>query len=89
MRWGINFRHRKFYCCNFVSFCFVANIKGFVWGNHLNALVHRDYSTGVPIQIRGYEDRIRFSNDGRLPDGWTVEKLLEAHASKPANPLLA
>ncbi len=55
----------------------------------LNALVHRDYSTGVPIQIRVYEDRIRFSNDGRLPDGWTVDRLLQSHQSKPYNPLLA
>jgi len=55
----------------------------------LNALVHRDYSTGVPIQIRVYEDRIRFSNDGQLPEGWTVEQLLQPHQSKPHNPLLA
>ncbi len=55
----------------------------------LNALVHRDYSTGVPIQIRVYEDRIRFGNDGQLPDGWTVEQLLRKHTSKPYNPLIA
>jgi len=55
----------------------------------LNALVHRDYSTGAPIQIRVYEDRIRFSNDGQLPEGWTVEQLLQSHQSKPHNPLLA
>ena len=55
----------------------------------LNALVHRDYSTGVPIQIRVYEDRVRFSNDGQLPEGWTVEQLLETHTSKPYNPLIA
>ncbi len=55
----------------------------------LNALVHRDYSTGVPIQIRVYEDCIRFSNDGQLPEGWTVERLLQSHQSKPHNPLLA
>jgi ATP-dependent DNA helicase RecG len=55
----------------------------------LNALVHRDYSTGAPIQIRVYENRIRFSNDGQLPEGWTVERLLQPHSSKPHNPLLA
>lgn len=55
----------------------------------LNALVHRDYSTGVPIQIRVYDDQIRFWNDGRLPEGWTIDKLLNKHVSKPYNPLLA
>ncbi|HAS82135.1 MAG TPA: hypothetical protein DCS43_05530 [Verrucomicrobia bacterium] len=46
-----------------------------------NALVHRDYSTGVPIQIRVYEDRIRFYNDGCLPPGWTVKRLMKSHKS--------
>ena len=55
----------------------------------LNALVHKDYSTGVPIQIRVYEDQIRFWNDGQLPEGWTVERLLHKHTSKPYNPLIA
>lgn len=54
-----------------------------------NALVHRDYTSGVPIQIRVYEDRIRFYNDGCLPDGWTVKKLLKKHKSDPHNPLIA
>lgn len=54
-----------------------------------NALVHRDYSTGIPIQIRVYEDRIRFYNSGHLPDGWTVKELLQAHMSEPYNPLIA
>lgn len=55
----------------------------------LNALVHRDYSTGNPIQIRVYEDQIRFYNDGHLPDGWTVKQLLKKHKSQPYNPLIA
>jgi len=54
-----------------------------------NALVHRDYSTGIPIQIRVYEDRVRFYNSGRLPDGWTTKKLLQEHMSEPYNPLIA
>jgi len=54
-----------------------------------NALVHRDYSTGIPIQIRVYEDQIRFYNNGHLPEGWTVKQLLEKHKSEPSNPLLA
>lgn len=55
----------------------------------LNALVHRDYSSGVPIQIRVYDDRIRFSNDAQLPEGLTADRLLSAHRSQPHNPLLA
>ena len=55
----------------------------------LNALVHRDYTTGAPIQIRVYEDQIRFGNDGQLPEGWTVKQLLEKHRSQPHNPLIA
>jgi len=54
-----------------------------------NALVHRDYTTGSPIQIRVYEDRIRFYNDGHLPEGWTVNNLLKEHKSAPHNPLIA
>lgn len=55
----------------------------------LNALVHRDYSTGIPIQIKVYEDRIRFYNNGHLPEGWTVKQLLRKHKSEPYNPLIA
>ncbi len=55
----------------------------------LNALVHRDYSTGIPIQIRVYEDQMRFYNDGRLPEGWTVKQLIRKHKSQPYNPLIA
>ncbi len=55
----------------------------------LNALVHRDYGSGVPIQIRVYEDRLRIWNNGFIPDGWTVQNLLEQHISRPHNPLIA
>jgi ATP-dependent DNA helicase RecG len=55
----------------------------------LNAVSHKDYSSGVPIQISVYEDHIIFWNDGQLPNGWTVEELLEKHPSRPHNPLLA
>ncbi len=54
-----------------------------------NALVHRDYSSGVPIQIRVYEDAIRFYNSGCLPEGWTVKRLMKKHESSPHNPLIA
>lgn len=34
----------------------------------LNALVHRDYAVGAPVQIRVYEDRLKIWNPAVLPD---------------------
>lgn len=55
----------------------------------LNAVAHKDYSGGVPIQISVYKDKILIWNEGQLPDNWTIETLLEKHASKPFNPDIA
>ena len=55
----------------------------------LNAIVHKDYGSGVPIQISVYPDRLMVWNPGQLPAGWTVERLLQKHASQPFNPDLA
>ena len=55
----------------------------------LNAIAHKDYASGAPIQISVYDDRIMFWNNGRLPEGWTVERLLAKHASQPFNPDIA
>jgi len=55
----------------------------------LNAVVHKDYSSGIPIQISVYDDRIVLWNPGDLPENWTLEKLLGKHPSRPFNPLLA
>ncbi|MEX0983392.1 MAG: ATP-binding protein [Bacteroidales bacterium] len=55
----------------------------------LNAVSHKDYSEGVPVQISVYQDKIIFWNEGRLPENWTVEKLLTKHPSKPFNPDIA
>ena len=55
----------------------------------MNAIVHRDYSTGSPVQIRVYDDRVYIANDCRLPIDITVEKLSAARKSVPHNPLLA
>ena len=55
----------------------------------LNAVVHRDYSTGNPIHIHIYPDKVLIYNDGRLPENWTVEDLFTLHTSKPHNPLIA
>ena len=55
----------------------------------LNAIVHKDYSTGNPIHIHIYPDEVLIYNDGKLPDTWTVSDLFEKHTSIPHNPLIA
>ncbi len=55
----------------------------------LNAVVHKDYGSGIPIQISVYDDRIVLWNPGDLPENWTLAKLLGKHPSCPFNPLLA
>jgi ATP-dependent DNA helicase RecG len=55
----------------------------------LNAIVHRDYSTGIPIQIKVYDNKIIIYNDGILPDNWDINDLLNAHRSRPHNPFVA
>ena len=55
----------------------------------LNAVMHKDYSSGVPIQISVYAHQIVFWNTGQLPERWTLEKLMGKHPSHPFNPLLA
>lgn len=55
----------------------------------LNAIAHKDYSSGVPIQISVYSNKIIIWNEGQLPENWTVKNLLEKHASRPYNPDIA
>lgn len=55
----------------------------------LNAVVHKDYLSTTPIQIRIYKDKIRLWNDGSLPKEVPVESLFKEHISKPRNPNLA
>ena len=55
----------------------------------LNALIHRDYMVGVPIQIRVYDDKLVLWNPAVLPEGWTQRTLLSTHESHPPNPDLA
>jgi ATP-dependent DNA helicase RecG len=54
-----------------------------------NAIVHKDYSSGIPIQISVYPHKMIFWNEGQLPENWTVEKLTQKHPSKPHNPDIA
>lgn len=55
----------------------------------MNAIAHKDYSSGIPIQISVYRDKIIFWNEGQLPENWTVDKLTSKHPSKPFNPVIA
>jgi ATP-dependent DNA helicase RecG len=55
----------------------------------LNAIAHKDYSGGVPIQISVYKDKLMIWNEGQLPENWTIETLLDKHSSKPYNPDIA
>jgi len=55
----------------------------------LNAIAHKDYSAGIPIQISVYSNKIIFWNEGQLPENWTIENLLTKHPSKAYNPDIA
>jgi ATP-dependent DNA helicase RecG len=55
----------------------------------INALIHKDYTSGAPIQISVYANRLMIWNPGQLPADWSPERLLTKHPSKPQNPDLA
>ena len=55
----------------------------------LNAVVHKDYASAVPVQISVYDDKLMIWNPGSLPVGWDVERLLGKHSSQPYNPDIA
>jgi len=55
----------------------------------LNAVVHRSYETGNPIQIRVFDDKVCIYNSARFPVGITEKDLQNAHKSQPYNPLIA
>ena len=55
----------------------------------INAIVHKDYSSGNPIQISVYNDKLIIWNSGELPANWTVERLKIKHPSLPFNPDVA
>jgi ATP-dependent DNA helicase RecG len=55
----------------------------------LNAVVHKDYASGIPIQISVYDDKLVLWNPGVLPQEWTIQNLLGKHPSCPFNPLVA
>ena len=55
----------------------------------LNALCHKQYQSGIPIQVSVYDDRLYIANCGCLPENWTLENLMCKHASSPYNPNIA
>jgi len=54
----------------------------------LNALVHRDYTKGVPVYLRQFPDRIELASPGGFYGGVTLENLL-GHEPVSRNRLLA
>jgi len=55
----------------------------------LNAIVHKDYSTGNPIHIKIYDDKVVIYNDCQIPPHVNPESLLTGIRSNPHNPLIA
>ena len=53
-----------------------------------NAICHKDYN-GPDSQMRIFDDRITFWNQGTLPSGITPEDLFKPHDSHPRNRLIA
>lgn len=54
-----------------------------------NALIHQDFSVGVPVQISVYKDKLYISNDCVFPVSWTADTLMQKHRSLPHNPDIA
>ncbi len=55
----------------------------------MNAIIHNDYSSSIDIQIKVNPKDLTIYNEGGLPIGWTLEKLIGSHKSVPRNPGLA
>lgn len=55
----------------------------------VNAVVHRDYTSKMSVQVMLFKDRLEIWNPGSLPPSLTIESLKGPHPSVPANPLIA
>ena len=55
----------------------------------VNAIAHRDYTSTGSVQVMLFRNRVEIWNPGQLPHNLTLAQLKQAHASYPANPLLA
>lgn len=78
-----------------ISYKGIQQIQNFMWPREgfrevlLNAMNHKAYETGIPIQIRVYEDKIVIWNAGTWPDIIDVDKIYELHPSVPHNPKMS
>lgn len=52
-------------------------------------MIHKNYASGIPIQISVYDHQLVIWNPGRLSEDWSVESLLGKYPSVPFNPLVA
>ena len=52
----------------------------------VNAVAHRDYSSGAAVQVSVFADRLEVRNPGQLPAPLTPERLREPHGSVARNP---
>jgi ATP-dependent DNA helicase RecG len=55
----------------------------------LNAIVHKDYSSGNPIHIKIYDDKVIIYNNCQIPPNIEPETLLTEISSNQHNPLIA
>lgn len=54
-----------------------------------NAIIHKDYTAGYPIQISVYEDKFLVLNPAVLNYDWTSAEAWEKYGSRPLNPAIA
>jgi ATP-dependent DNA helicase RecG len=47
----------------------------------INALVHRDWTRFIDVEITGYLDRLEITSPGALPNSMTIEKMLAGQRS--------
>ena len=55
----------------------------------INAIAHKDYGSGIPIQISVYANKLMVWNPGQLPPDWKLSDFTSKHASVPHNPDIA
>lgn len=53
----------------------------------LNAVIHRDWTRSVEVEVVAYRDRVEITSPGALQNSMTIEKMLAGQRS-PRNPLL-
>ena len=53
----------------------------------VNAMVHRDWTRSLEVEVVAYSDRIEITSPGALQNSMTIEKMLAGQRS-PRNPIL-